>query len=155
MNIRDKKELISGLSIAAFGIYVVIAASRLTYVSEYGGPGPGFLPLWLGLGLFLVASVLIALNLFGSPEGSSSEARSRAGVGRALSGWFGLIVAIALLPSLGFTLSFGLLTVFMLYVVDRRSLWVTFTVALGVMLGFHIVFAFALGVPLPVGPFGF
>lgn len=155
MNIWNKKELISGLCIAAFGIYVVIAASRLTYVSEYGGPGPGFLPLWLGLGLFLLALVLIALSLFGAPGESSGESRSWVGMGRALGGWFGFVVAIALLPLLGFTLSFGLLAVFMLYVIDRRSLWVTFSVTLGVMLGFHLVFAFALGVPLPVGPLGF
>lgn len=155
MNIRDKNELVSGLCIGAFGIYVVVEASRLAYFSEYGGPGPGFLPLWLGIGLFFLGLLMISLNLFGPPRDTSSDARPWLGTGRALGGWAGLIGAIALLPLLGFNLSFGLLTGYLLCVVDRRSLWATFTVALGLMLGFHLVFSFALGVPLPVGPLGF
>lgn len=155
MNIRDKNDLLSGLCIGAFGIYVVVEASRLAYFSEYGGPGPGFLPLWLGIGLFFLGLLMISLDLFGSARDKSSDMQRWLGSGRALGGWAGLVAAIALLPLLGFTLSFGLLTAYLLRVVDRRSLWATFTVALGVMLGFHLVFAFALGVPLPVGPLGF
>jgi putative tricarboxylic transport membrane protein len=155
MSVRDKNELVSGFCIGAFGIYVVVEASRLAYFSEYGGPGPGFLPLWLGIGLSFLGLLLSSLNLSGPARDKSSDARPWLGAGRALGGWAGLVGAIAFLPLLGFTLSFGLLTGYLLRVVDRRSLWATFTVALGLMLGFHLVFAFALGVPLPAGPFGF
>lgn len=155
MNIRDKNELVSGLCIGAFGIYVVVEASRLAYFSEYGGPGPGFLPLWLGIGLFFLGLLVISLNLSGPATQIRSDARPWQGAGRALGGWAGLAGSIALLPLLGFTLSFGLLTGYLLRVVDRRPLWATFSVAVGLMLGFHLVFAFALGVPLPIGRLGF
>ncbi len=47
---RDKGDLIAGAVLAAFGIYVIWVAVKLPYVSDVG-PGPGFFPLWLGIGL--------------------------------------------------------------------------------------------------------
>ena len=56
--IRDKGNLISAACLAAFGVYVISVAAKLAYVSEVG-PGPGFFPLWLGIGLVLFAVCLI------------------------------------------------------------------------------------------------
>ena len=55
---KDKGNLISGACLAAFGLYVISVASKLPYVSEVG-PGPGFFPLWLGIGLMIFASYLM------------------------------------------------------------------------------------------------
>ena len=60
--IRDKGNFISAACLAAFGIYVISVAARLDYVSEVG-PGPGFFPLWLGIGLVLFASGLMLASL--------------------------------------------------------------------------------------------
>ena len=61
---RDKGNLIAGACLAAFGIYVISVASRLPYVSEVG-PGPGFFPLWLGIGLVIFASCLMLSSFIG------------------------------------------------------------------------------------------
>ena len=146
-----RDDLIAGLSLIALGVFIILEAIQLDYVNEYG-PGPGFLPLWLGIGL-LALSVPLAVMSISRPSGEESglwrETR------RALLSWVGLTVAIALLNRLGFILSFTLLTVFLVLVMDRRSPFIALSVAVGSALGFYLIFALALRLPLPVGPWGF
>ena len=40
MDLRSKSDLLSGVCIVAFGIYVVYEGFRLSYISEFG-PSPG------------------------------------------------------------------------------------------------------------------
>lgn len=154
MAIRGKCELISGVSIGTFGIYVLYEASKLSYLSEFG-PGPGFFPLWIGTGLVVFALVLVLANIFGLTSGGETEPQSWSGVGRSLSGWLGLTIGIAILPWVGFGVSFAFLTAFLVSALERRPLLATVTVALGLALGLHLIFAVALGLRLPSGPWGF
>ena len=154
MSISNRSDLISGVCIAAFGIYVVYDASRLPYTSEFG-PGPGFFPLWLGIGL-LVFAICLILGIFSrSQDGTHSGSQSWVGAGRALGGWFGLVVVIVLLPWLGFGLSLALLTAFLILVLERRSPLTALSVAIGLAVAFHLIFVSALGLSLPSGPWGF
>ena len=59
---RNKGNLVSATCLAVFGVYVISVASKLAYVSEVG-PGPGFFPLWLGIGLVSFAACLIFASL--------------------------------------------------------------------------------------------
>jgi putative tricarboxylic transport membrane protein len=154
MGITDRSDLVSGVCIAAFGIYVVYEASGLAYVSEFG-PGPGFLPLWIGIGLTILGLSTVFAGLLASAAEKRAEPRSWAAVGRALSGWSGLTLSIALLPWLGFGLSLALLTVFLILVLERRSPWTALSVGIGLAVGFHLIFVFALRLSLPSGPWGF
>ena len=150
----EKKELLSGICLGAFGAYVSIEALNLPYVSEFG-PGPGFFPLWIGVGLSLLSLLLILANFFALTPDESRERQSRLSIGRALVGWSGLILAIGLLQWLGFGLSLALLTLFLILVLERRPLWTALSVAIGLALGFHVIFVLALGLSLPSGPWGF
>jgi putative tricarboxylic transport membrane protein len=150
----EKKELLSGICLGAFGAYVSIEALNLPYVSEFG-PGPGFFPLWIGVGLSLLSLLLILANFFALTADESRERQSRLSIGRALVGWSGLILAIGLLQWLGFGLSLALLTLFLILVLERRPLWTALSVAIGLALGFHVIFVLALGLSLPSGPWGF
>jgi len=150
----EKKELLSGICLGSFGVYVAFEALKLPYVSEFG-PGPGFFPLWIGIGLTLLSLLLIVANLFGSAAPESSKSQSRTAIGRALVGWSGLMLAIGLLHWLGFGLSLALLAAFLVLVLEKRSPWVAISVALGLALGFHAIFVLALGLSLPAGPWGF
>ena len=42
--------LLAGIVVLLFGSLVAFSASQLPYKGEYG-PGPGFLPLWIGIAL--------------------------------------------------------------------------------------------------------
>jgi putative tricarboxylic transport membrane protein len=150
----EKKELLSGICLGSFGVYVAFEALKLPYVSEFG-PGPGFFPLWIGIGLTLLSLLLIVANLFASTASENSKSQSRTAIGRALVGWSGLMLAIGLLHWLGFGLSLALLAAFLVLVLEKRSPWVAISVAFGLALGFHAIFVLALGLSLPAGPWGF
>jgi putative tricarboxylic transport membrane protein len=153
MDLRSRSDLISGIFVAAFGLYVTASSSRLDYVSEYG-PGPGFLPFWLGIGLFALAVYLAVRNLIGQVR-EPSKAESWTAVGRVLSGWLALMVAVFLLPWIGFSLTLALLTTFLIIVLERRSRWTGVGVGFGLAIGFYLIFVFALGLSLPVNRWGF
>jgi putative tricarboxylic transport membrane protein len=155
MNAQSKEELLASVILTSFGSFVVYEALRLPYSSEFG-PGPGFFPLWIGIGIVACSLVMLYAYFFRADSNSEETVRpSRVELARALGAWLAFVAAIVLLPLIGFGLSLGLLTVFLVLFLDRRSSWVALGVALGLALGFHLVFAVALGVSLPAGPWGF
>ena len=136
------------------GVFVMWQARTLDLVFEYG-PGPGFFPLWLGIGLTTLAAALVVMAFRGTEKEREAEAGSGRQVSRALTTWGGVIGAVALFGWLGFVVSFGLLTLFLVFVMERRPFFIALTVAVTVTAGFFLLFGVALRVPLPVGPWGF
>ncbi len=123
-----------------------MAQSRtLSYQDEFG-PGPGFLPYWLGL---LLTALSVALIVSAKSSGSGSPA------GRTLLSIAGLSAMTATLNTIGFIAGFGLLSFFLVYVIERRSLRHSLMVALCMSAGFLLLFHVILPVPLPAGPWGF
>jgi putative tricarboxylic transport membrane protein len=155
MVLYGKGELLTGAVLAAFGGFVIYEAHSLPYTSE-SGPGPGFFPLWIGIGI-VVCSLAMLYDYFFRTDSNSEETAEVAKVelARALGAWVAFVATIVLLPLIGFGLSLGLLTAFLILVLDRRSTWAALGVGVGLALGFHLVFVVALGVSLPVGPWGF
>jgi putative tricarboxylic transport membrane protein len=147
-------EFIAGLVLASFGSFVIYAARDLPYSSEFG-PGPGFFPLWIGIGI-LACSLFIMFTCFAHPDGTDGKGQAiTVGMRRALGAWSAFAITVALLPRIGFVLSLALLTVFLILVLERRSAWVAFGVALCLAFVFHVIFTLVLGVSLPAGPWGF
>lgn len=151
---QNKGNLISGACLAAFGIYVILVGSKLPYVSEVG-PGSGFFPLWLGIGLVFFGSCLMFVSFTSSRNKAKSEAQSWKATGRALAGWFAMMVAIALFGRIGFALSFVILTIFLIVALDRRPALLAVGVGIGLAVAFHLIFVVALDVSLPASPWGF
>ncbi len=151
---REKGNLISGACLAAFGIYVISVAVKLPYVSEVG-PGSGFFPLWLGIGLVLFGSCLTFAVFLPYRSKAKGESQSWKATGRALAGWFAMMVAIALLGRIGFGLSFVLLTMLLVVALDRRPALLALGVGVGLAVAFHLIFVVALDVSLPAGSWGF
>ena len=150
----SKGNLLAGACLAAFGLYVISIASALPYVSEVG-PGPGFFPLWLGAGLLIFASCLMLSSFSSFTRESLSDSPIWESSGRALAGWFGLMVAIALFGWISFSVGFVILTVFLIVALDRRPLLLSVGVGVGLAAVFHLLFVRALDVSLPAGPWGF
>jgi putative tricarboxylic transport membrane protein len=151
---RDKSNLIAAAGLAAFGIYVVYGGSKLSYVSDVG-PGPGFFPFWIGIGFLLLGAYQMVLSYASARRHSGHVAPLWSGSGRALGAWIGLAVAIALFRWIGFALGFVLLTIFLIVVLDRRPVVLALGIGAGLALAFYLLFEIALGVSLPVGPWGF
>jgi putative tricarboxylic transport membrane protein len=154
MEPRSTKDLTSGIALAAFGIYVTLTASRLNYISEEG-PGPGFLPLWLGIAVCALASCLLITNHLRPPSSERNSPHAWSAEKRAIGGWLALMSAIALFPFIGFTICLVLLTVFLIAVMERRSPYLAVLIALALGIGFHLVFVISLGLSLPQSPLGF
>jgi hypothetical protein len=75
--------------------------------------------------------------------------------GRGFGTWAAFTLSVALYKPLGFTISFALLTGFIVAVIFRRPLLAAAATGIGLAVAFHLVFAVALDVALPTGWLGF
>ncbi len=137
----------SGLALAALGAYVVASARGWTYMSEEG-PGAGFFPLWYG-GLTVVLSLALVLGAVLKPRKHSHVAWRD--VSRAVVAWIAFVVCVALMPYLGFAISFALLTAFVVRVMCGVKLRTAIIVGVAGAVGFYALFDWALDLTLPRG----
>ncbi|MCW5576399.1 MAG: tripartite tricarboxylate transporter TctB family protein [Burkholderiales bacterium] len=148
---RLNGDVLSGLVLAALGVYVIIEARGWNYMSEEG-PGPGFFPLWYGIAM-VVLSLALVLNAAMRPAaGAPVDWRC---VGRALLAWACFAASVALMQPLGFLLALALLTLFVVAVMYGQPLKIAMAAAVGNAVVFHLLFVLALDLSLPVGPLGF
>lgn len=140
-------ELIGRIVLLILGVAVVFFSSRLTYYSEFG-PGPGFLPLWLGIALVGCAIFLILdfLRKHGTAE-SFFKPRTK----QCIVMFLLIVIAFLLLPWLGFPIGFALLAGTAMRVMGRHRLVVCGITALAIALGIYFIFDQWLGIPLPTG----
>src|SRR5574341_925200 len=115
-------------------------------------PGPGFVPLWIGVGLGALSIVLGAQAL--RARGTDARAgRTEGGQWRRVAG---LLVALAVyvlaLSSLGYPISTFLLVLFMLRPLLRRRPVAALGLAAFAAGGSYLLFGVWLKVPLPPGP---
>jgi putative tricarboxylic transport membrane protein len=155
MDTRSVKDLLPGVALAGLGVYIAMASAQYSYLTDEG-PGPGFLPFWLGIAILSLALCLLVANRLGAAAPNTmAKLSSWTAESRALSAWIALMATILLSPTLGFAVSLMLLTVFIIACLERRSLWSAVVVALGLGIGFHLIFVVLLGVSLPTSILGF
>src|SRR5437868_6557992 len=108
---RSSPDFWSGLALAALGAYVIVQARGWDYMTE-DGPGPGFFPLWYGVGILACSAYLVAF---------SKETRADwRGFARAFALWGAIALSVALLQLVGFAISFGALSFFIVAVMYWR-----------------------------------
>ena len=145
--------------IAGAGLLVLavsFSAGALTHYAYWGenGPGPAFLPFWLGA----VMAVLALLLLIGAlRERDPGEDWVPRGEGLRRLAWvMGLTVAlVASLDLVGMIVGTVVFMVVLVRALDRHPWPTTLAVALAVAAFNYLVFTRWLRVPLPVGVFGF
>jgi putative tricarboxylic transport membrane protein len=143
-------DVIAGAALAALGAYILVESREWGYFGE-DGPGPSFFPALYGGSLLVLSPIFIVMSV---RKGERQQVDWPA-VRRALGVWAAFALSVALMPWLGFLLSFGLLTFFMIAFVYREPLLTALGVAIASSAAFYVVFPFALSVPLPTGIFGF
>jgi hypothetical protein len=143
-------DLIGGGVVLLLGLAVIFFSSQMEYYSEFG-PGPGFLPLWVGICITGCGAVLI-LNLLRKHEKAGDFLKARTGEGFKL-----LLIIIAtflLLPLLGFSIGFGFFTGITMRVMGRHGWVACVLTAVGIAIGIRYVFGQWLHIPLPTGIVG-
>ena len=135
---------------------LAFSAGALGHYTYWGpnGPGPAFLPFWLGLAM----AVLAALMLAGALRSRDPGAAWLPGAGglKRLALVLGATVAfVALMSVLGMALATVLFLVTLMRRLDRVAWPLTLAVALAVAGVNYLVFTYWLRVPFPVGVFGF
>jgi putative tricarboxylic transport membrane protein len=139
-----------GATVLALGLAVVFFARQLPYHSDYG-PGPGFLPTWIGYVLVLCSLVVIVQELRTADTGATFfQPRTRL----AIKVLMVIAIAFLLFPLLGFSVGFGLFICATMRLMGGHR-WVTCGVAAIVTaVGIHYLFGQWLDIPLPTGLVG-
>jgi putative tricarboxylic transport membrane protein len=140
---------VSSLVLVVVALVAVNEARKLRFGS-LSAPGPGFVPLCLAVALALVGLVLLwrALREPASPAlVAEPGARWKPAVSLAA-----LVAYTFALEPLGFVLATAALLFFFFRVLDGQRWWVALASAIAVSVLSYLVFARALHVRLPEGP---
>ena len=143
-------DLTGGIVVLALGITVVFFSSRLEYMSEFG-PGPGFLPLWLGIGL-AVCSIGVILKVLKRKDKTGVFFRPRTRVGLKILGL--IILTYLLLPVFGFSVGLALFTASSMLLIGKHR-WIPCGItAVVTAIAIRLIFVLWLSIPLPTGLIG-
>jgi putative tricarboxylic transport membrane protein len=144
---------IAGAALLAFSVAFSAAALKFYSYSGDNGPGPGFVPFWLGVIMALLAAGLLAGALRATDPGPAWLPR---GDGlRRLAVVLGVTFAfVALLKVVGMILGTALFLVILMRALDRAPWPLTLTVAASTATLNYLVFTYWLRVPFPVSALG-
>jgi putative tricarboxylic transport membrane protein len=143
-------DLVGGLVVLLLGIAIVFFSSQLPYKSEYG-PGPGFLPLWLGIAL-IGCAIFVILNILKKRRAVETFIKPRT---KQSAMMFTLIlISFLLLPLLGFAAGFAFFCGLAMRVMGKHSWIGCGLTAVGIAIGIHFAFGQWLHIPLPAGIVG-
>jgi hypothetical protein len=143
--------IIAGVAVFLLGIATTILAwMTLPYTGDFG-PGPGFLPLWLGITL-MVCSVPVIITDLRTKE--KSEKLFRPETAKCLKVLTLVVTVFLSLPVLGFSAGLSLITGACMRLMGKHS-WVSCVVTvIGTAVCIHYLFGQWLSIPLPKGMIG-
>ena len=150
-----RADQITGFLVLVFSLVLMEAARRMPSSATFG-PGAGFLPFWCGALLALLA-ILLVVDAFRRRTAAGAKPVFPGGkalltVGMVITG---LAAYILTLEILGFLVGTGLLTAYLLGIVEKEKWTTTVLVAVLNSAALYVVFQVLLGVSLPANRFGF
>jgi len=142
---------VAGVGLALFAVILLEESWRLRLpLGTLAMPGPAYVPALLALAL-LVAGVFIAATGRGAPAVAAA----------GWSEWRHVVAIVATcaficlaLERLGYRLTMALASVFLVGVIERKSVVTTVVFAVAIAAGTYWLFDTLLRVQLPRGPFG-
>ena len=136
----------------AFAVAFSVGALKQYQWWGSGGPGPAFMPFWLGLVMALLALSMLLRSLKQKDPGAAWLPRGE-GLRDMLVVLAATVAFIALLKVTGMIIGTALYLAFLVRFLGRHRWWVTLAVALAAA-GFNwLVFVHWLRVPMPEGMF--
>ena len=148
----ERIDRVTGVVLLALGIGFSVTALREYAYWDHRGPGPGFLPLYLGIALSVLAVLLTAG--VGRPAGATAPRWDRAAVRRPVVVFLAAVVFVAVMPWVGMILGTGLFVLGILRALEGFSWRTSVAVAAVTAAADYLVFAAWLRVPFPVGVLG-
>jgi hypothetical protein len=145
-----RRDHVAGGAFIVLGLLVFAMSGDLPF-GTLASPGAGMMPK-LVLGLLVAFGAILVLRSSESPPLAGikwGDFRHAATVALVTA------AATALYTVIGFVLSISLLMIVLLYFVERRRLWRTLAVSVGVTVGAYLLFSTLLKSPLPPMPFWF
>jgi hypothetical protein len=139
-----------GGALGLLALFVLVESRKLP-LGSLRNPGPAYLPVVLALLLLAFAIAIFTLGA-GAPlvrRLGWSEWRT------AVAILVVCIFAALALERLGYRITIAVSLLFLIGIVERKSVGLTVGVALGLAAGTFFLFETMLRVPLPRGPFGF
>jgi putative tricarboxylic transport membrane protein len=135
---------------------VAFGAGALKQYDYWGpnGPGPAFLPFWLGVVMTVLATLLL-VGALRTRETGADWLPSGEGLRRLLLVVGVTVAFVALLNVIGMVMGTVLFLIVLMRFLDRCAWPLTLMVALATAAFIYLVFARWLRVPLPVGLLGF
>jgi len=149
-----RADRIAGAGLLALG--VAFSAGALKAYAYWGenGPGPAFLPFWLGLVMALLALMLL-VGALRSADAGDSWVPGGDGLRRLILVLGATTALVLLLQVVGMIVGTLIFLIGLFRFLDRQSWPVSVAVALGIAGLNFLVFSYWLRVPMPVGLFGF
>jgi len=136
----------------AFAVAFSVGALKQYQWWGSGGPGPAFMPFWLGLVMALLALSMLLRSLKQKDPGAAWLPRGE-GLRDMLVVLAATVAFIALLKVTGMIIGTALYLAFLVRFLGKHRWWVTLAVALAAA-GFNwLVFVHWLRVPMPEGMF--
>jgi putative tricarboxylic transport membrane protein len=142
---------IVGVFLFGLSAYVIIYSYVSLPLGTHSNPGPGYLPMLLGIVIAILALIILAQG-------------RRAPAFRDLN-WPGFshsvgivaccIFAILAMESLGYRITMLLILLFLFGVLERLKIWLALILSGVLTLGTYGLFHNLLNVPLPIGVLGF
>jgi putative tricarboxylic transport membrane protein len=143
--------IIAGLAFFLLGVATItLAWLDLPYTADFS-PGPGFLPLWLGIGLTIFSLPVIIADL---------RNRDRAGrlfrpeTVKCVRVLVLIVVVFLLLPVFGFSAGLALITAGGMRLMGKHSWGSCAVIVIVTAVSIHYLFGQWLSIPLPKGMIG-
>ena len=143
-------DLIGGVIVLLLGLAVIYFSSQLEYYSEYG-PGPGFLPLWVGI-IIAGCAIYVIIDVLKKHHKIGTFFRPRTKLG--LHVLVIIFITFLLLPLLGFSIGLALFVGITMRIMGKHR-WLSCSLtAVVTAICIHLIFISWLTIPLPQGLIG-
>ena len=132
------------------GFVIILQSQELEYMAEYG-PGPGFLPFWLGVGFIIFGLALLAkATIFGKKD-AIMEIPTRHAAYQLLLVLATILGLAILAETIGFIIYIGLMFYFLLAFVEHQGWKFSLIMGLSSAVVFWVIFELGLELRLPLG----
>lgn len=146
---------ITGLVLFVIAALFCAESLKLRYYTLLG-PGPGFFPLWIALGLAVLSLVIVVQATVGRLDVPAEDRSVPLSGALRILGVVGAMAAVTvLLEPLGFRLTMTAFLLILLLALGRQAFWLASGISLAITLGTFQLFTQLLKIPLPSGLLGF